>query len=103
MEPRRDRRGFEGHASETYYRTEGLQWSLGVIAEDSLRSPARLHPPRHASMEPRRDRRGFVPYPLEVLAEALAASMEPRRDRRGFSFGWRRRRGRSAGFNGASA
>src|SRR5690606_28893185 len=65
-------------------RGEALQWSLGVIAEDSW---IVIHVPclcERASMEPRRDRRGFL-WPRDRAGRRHTAPMEPRRDRRGFA------------------
>src|SRR5690606_20413242 len=39
-----------------------LQWSLGVIAEDSPLARCRRRRYARASMEPRRDRRGFAEW-----------------------------------------
>src|SRR5690606_4043942 len=110
MEPRRDRRGFRALdeaaqqqlqpelqwslgviAEDSVYDSEiqrgwpdRLQWSLGVIAEDSGESSSfRARHTHRASMEPRRDRRGFSGSRDSAL-DNDPASMEPRRDRRGF-------------------
>src|SRR5690606_6373406 len=111
MEPRRDRRGFLLAILDALERAKKLQWSLGVIAEDSGKpsprpsswpgwlqwslgvfaedsAPVRLVVGHgladRASMEPRRDRRGFGMWTKPDPSPIAGASMEPRRDRRGF-------------------
>src|SRR5690554_6315226 len=103
MEPRRDRRRFareQGGKTAAEFQLQWslgviaedsehsdpsvvaqammLQWSLGVIAEDSRRAIERRGDIRIvASMEPRRDRRGFEQVSAAEWIRIAIASMEP--------------------------